>query len=362
MTEPLWEEMRGGRLFVTGGTGFFGAWLLESFHWANDRLGLRARVTALTRDPDRFQARMPHLFEKTTVRAGDVRDYSWPPGSFSHIVHAAADASTALTQDNTHGMVETIVRGTDRTLRFAEACAARRFLFVSSGAVYSTPSMEAGPVSETCPADPDPTSPKFPYSNAKCIAEDMTTSAASAGIDTSIARCFCFAGPYMPLASHFAFGNFVRDSLAGGPVRVTGDGSAVRSYLYGADLAVWLWTLLFRGSAGEAYNVGSEHAVRIDELARRIAESVGPEIEVHALGKGDPSRGTRQRYVPSTARARHELGLRETYSLEETIRRTVRHYAGFWQADSNPNGELWHKSELETPPLAMASSATSLPK
>ena len=60
-TEGVWEQLRGARLFVTGGTGFFGCWLLESFLWASDRMELKATMTVLTRSPERFRAKAPHL-------------------------------------------------------------------------------------------------------------------------------------------------------------------------------------------------------------------------------------------------------------------------------------------------------------
>ena len=37
-TTGLWEDLRGQSIFLTGGTGFVGTWLLESLLWANDRL------------------------------------------------------------------------------------------------------------------------------------------------------------------------------------------------------------------------------------------------------------------------------------------------------------------------------------
>ena len=47
-TKPLWKDLRERRVFVTGGTGFFGKWLLESFVWANDQLKLNAQMLVLS--------------------------------------------------------------------------------------------------------------------------------------------------------------------------------------------------------------------------------------------------------------------------------------------------------------------------
>jgi dTDP-glucose 4,6-dehydratase len=56
-TRPYWELLRGERIFVTGATGFFGMWLLETFAFANARLELRAELVGLTRDSEGFRAK-----------------------------------------------------------------------------------------------------------------------------------------------------------------------------------------------------------------------------------------------------------------------------------------------------------------
>src|SRR6185436_2815234 len=91
----LWQELRGARVFITGGTGFFGCWLLESFLWANEKLDLNASLTVLTRDPNAFQRKAPHLFGNPalTLQCGDVRTFEFPERPFSHVIHAATSTS-----------------------------------------------------------------------------------------------------------------------------------------------------------------------------------------------------------------------------------------------------------------------------
>jgi len=224
-------------------------------------------------------------------------------------------------------MFDTIVTGTRRTLDFATANSVRKFLFVSSGAVYGTQPPQVAHVSESFSGGPDPLDPASAYAEGKRSAELLCALAASSHLEIKIARCFAFVGPYMQLDAHFAIGNFIYDRLRHRPLRVQGDGTAVRSYLYAADLMVWLWTILFQGQSLRAYNVGSENALNIATLARAVVDALPPAVDVNIASTATPGAPV-HRYVPCTARARGELGLRAEVTLREAIGRTHAWFSG----------------------------------
>jgi nucleoside-diphosphate-sugar epimerase len=329
-TRDLWEDLRGERIFITGGTGFFGCWLLESFLFANQQLDLKASASVLTRRPDSIKQALPHLMLDPAINLyqGDVRNFEFPKGEYSHIIHAATDASAKLNNENPLLMLDTIIEGTRRTLDFAVQCKAEKFLLTSSGAVYGKQPSDMTHILEDYMGASDPLDPQSAYGIGKRTAEHLCSLYAKQyGVSSTVARCFAFVGPYLPLDVHFAIGNFIRDAMNGGPIVIRGDGTPRRSYLYAADLAVWLWTILLRGASGKAYNVGGEESVSIADLARTVASVINPQTEVSIDKKAEPGSQT-ERYVPSVDLAIRELGLKITVNLPVAIRKTAEFYKG----------------------------------
>jgi nucleoside-diphosphate-sugar epimerase len=323
-TRDLWEDLRGERLFITGGTGFFGHWLVESFLYANRRLDLKASASILSRKPDSAKQTFPHLFADSAINMlkGEICNFEYPRGEFSHIIHAATESSAKLNAENPLLMLDTIIEGTRHTLEFAKHCRAEKFLLTSSGAVYGKQPPEMTHIPEDYNGAPDPLDPKSAYGQGKRIAEHLCTHYADPKFEIKIARGFAFVGPYLPLDIHFAIGNFIRDAMNGGPIIIKGDGSPYRSYLYAADMAIWLWTILLRGESLHPYNVGSEHDYSIADIAKHIAEYYQPAIAVEIRDMPDPSKPV-IRYVPNSQFAQNNLSLKQIIQLDTAIARTI---------------------------------------
>lgn len=321
-TPGLWEGFRGGRLFVTGGTGFVGKWLLESFLHANKHLGLGAEAVVLSRNPASFAAAHPRLAGDPAIRMwpGDIRDFATPPGEFSHAIHGATDVAATATPLETFDVA---VNGTRRVLDFCRDQGVPDLLLISSGAVYGRQPSDLERIGEDYLGAPSSTDPRSAYGQGKRAAEWLATAyGAAGGPAVRIARCFAFVGPYLPLDSQFAVGNFLGDRLAGRPITLAGDGSPLRSYLYAADLARWLWVILARGTPGEAYNVGAEEAISIGELAGRIASSGEAALPLRIARPPRPGVPP-ERYIPSTRKARESLGLEALVPLDQALARTL---------------------------------------
>ena len=299
LSPDIIAELRGKRIFLTGGTGFFGKSILDYFsrHPVPDMT-----IAILARHTEKFRCGFPELCTLPGLRfqSGDVRDFPFPAGHFDYVIHAATPAVTTLAPGEMRSIVE---EGTKHTLEFAAHCGAVRFLLTSSGAVYGPQPPELDRIPEDFPCHP-----VTEYGIAKLAAERLC---ANSGQYVLLARCFSFVGRYLPRDIHYAAGNFLRDCEQNRPITILGDGRTIRSYMHADDLVEWLFTLLISGRSGVPYNIGSEEALSILELAERLRARSGAKNEIRILRS--PAASPPSRYVPSTRRIQEELGTAENH-------------------------------------------------
>jgi len=288
-------------VLVTGGSGFFGKSLLA--RWKKNPGEIR-KVTILSRRPEVIQknfALETLPFEVFLMSHDVLEPLSWE-GKVDFVIHGASPSQIQLGRENPDLLKKIVVEGTQNVLTFSKKAGVKKFLLISSGAAYGGAAYKL-----------------TVYGEAKLAAEKLC---AEAGLDYSVARCFAFLGPYLPLDTHYAAGNFIRDGLSGGPIRIMGDGTPLRSYLYSDDLADWLWTILKKGKPGAVYDVGSDEAVTIKELAELVSEAFKGKPKVEIMGTPDPSKSP-ERYLPDIAKAKTELRLNVAVPLREAIAKTV---------------------------------------
>lgn len=338
LTSQFLSRFHGARLVMTGGSGFIGAWLLQVLQRANDTVGSQIDLVVLSRDPERVLRNEPHVFGRSdiTLIAGDVNSFSRSIGKFDLCIHAAADVGDPHRAAQPLKVFDTLVQGTRRMLDLAQAAGASRFLLTSSGAVYGPQPTSLNRIPESYQGATALLKTEAAYGNGKRAAEWLTCAyaqqAGHVGLETCIARIFALIGPGLPLDGPFAAGNFIRDALAGNGINIHGDGRPLRSYLYMSDLCVWLLRILGEGASMQAYNVGSESAVSIAELAGKVQDATGVQVPIHIHAPASPDDANTQapRYVPDTRRARHELGLAEYTSLDSALQKTIQ-----WSRSTN---------------------------
>jgi UDP-glucuronate decarboxylase len=315
------------RIFITGGTGFFGRALLR--YWTEgDNPNHPEIATILTRNPKKFLFEYPE-FENISWLSFHSGDICYPQtlpknNKYTHILHAATE-STVGPQLSPLERYSQITEGTKNILEYAVMNKIQRFLLTSSGGVYGSQPKSLEKIPETYIGQLNNLNVLNAYSIGKYSAEHLCALYRDRyGIETVIARCFAFVGRDLPLNVHFAIGNFIRDALHSSQINIHGDGTAVRSYMDQRDLVIWLLTILSRGLPGEAYNVGSDESISIEKLAYLVRDILAIKKSV-VIQSSISDEQVRKRYIPSIEKAKYQLGLDLSHRLEDSIKEFRNH-------------------------------------
>lgn len=295
MDGDVLAALAGRRVLIAGASGFVGGWLLAALAWLNRRAPRPIAVTGISRSPVAFDA--PWF----TAVTADLRAAPAPPAA-DFVVHAAMSSEASPVGG------EAAIRDTARAGATWAADAARggaRVLALSSGAVEG--STDA-------------------YAEAKRGLERDLAAAARTGAAVAIARVFTCIGPGYRAHQHLAHVTLFDDARRGGPLRLRSDGRAVRSYLYGGDVAAWLLRGVVHAEPGEVFAVGSPEPIEVLDLAHCIARVAG--LPASSVLTGAAATGARTRYIPSLGDAHRRMGLDVWTPLDVAVARTLELWPG----------------------------------
>lgn len=318
-------SLRGQHVFITGGTGFLGTWLLELAKVLNERHQFGLRVTIFSRNTRAFAARWPHLGKEKwlSLQEGDIRYFTELPRDVRYVIHAAALTDRRVFASHPSAVAETNTVGTLRILRAANLLEdLQKFVLLSSGLVYGAQPWDLPRVNEDFAGVSRCNDVNAVYPESKRLAEVMAQCAISESkLPVVTLRPFAFVGPYQSLQLPWAVTDFIRDSFRGGPIRIMGDGATVRSIMYYSDFACGVLLALTAGRPRTTYNLGSDEPVDLLTLAQKITRCFSPVPEIK-LRVGQTGHD-RNRLVPDMSRMGSDLGFKATVPLDDALRKTI---------------------------------------
>lgn len=311
---------------VTGGTGFLGTWVAETIAALNDEYKLGIILDLYARDIRDWPQQYPHLASRLDIRlrSQDVRSPFEFSKNTSFVIHAAGVPNNRVHASDPLRVFETTVSGIANVLEAASKLDGLRRIVNVSSCLVTGRSPQPGPLKETDSFAFGTGELHTVYGESKRAAETVAAIYRSQyRLPVSTVRPFTFAGPYQELDRPWALNSFLRDALTGREVRVHGDGSAKRSYLYGSDAAWWSLAALVRGEDGAVYNLGSPTAVSHLELVRLVCKQAHMG-ERYALNTLPSKQAKHDELYPDTALAEQVLGVKPTCELEGAIEKTYR--------------------------------------
>ena len=309
-------------VLITGATGFVGRNLLESLTKTESYKSGSLKLTCVTRDANKLFSQWPTEKSKLKVLEWDIRKpLTEQQPEFDYVFHLAGENRTIHDSQQAKVVLDTSILGTQNLLRATatEKINTPKIIIASSGAVYETSQNRKRDFQE-----PSEISEKFiegddPYRSGKSRVESICKQFLHESTSQiMIARMFTFVGPHLPLNANFAIGNFFQDCLLNRAITINSDGKSIRSYQFSTDMVNWLVTILINGKNANIYNVGSSEQISIVDLANRICKILENKHGVKILGDQSPD-PVSSFYVPNIKKAERELGLTNSFSLDESL-------------------------------------------
>jgi len=322
-------ELKNKSFFITGATGLVGSVLVKALAFANDHYDLNNRVVAQVRNPQKAK-KVFDGYEGITYCVGDVRDIISYPGNVDYVIHAASETKSKNMIDFPVETLWTALSGAKNLLDFACEKKIEKMVFLSSMEAFGSVDGNQR-TSEEKLGYIDLRKVRSCYPESKRMIENMCVCYSSEyGVPVTIARLAQTFGAGVSSEDTRVFAQFAHSAMTGEDIVLHTAGTSCGNYVYTADAATAIFTLLKKGISGECYTVANEtSSMRIKDMAELVANCVADgKIRVVVDIPADKQFG----YAPDVklkldASKLRSLGWKPQINLEESYKRLIK----YWQ-------------------------------
>lgn len=317
------ESLRGKTILVTGGTGFIGSWMVAIISFLNDSFNFQIKLFLVSRnlEPD---------FVKIHGNSGyihiqsDIRHLKQIPENIDYIINAAGSPDSRYHISNSLKNVETFLKGSSSFYEVVSRSPnVKKIIHLSSSQVYGENSNPIKLSEDNSNSSQLNFSEDSAYAEVKRFSETLCKLYIKEySLPIVIIRPFAFIGPFQKLDKPWAINNFIRDAILGGPIKILGNPNVQRSYLYGSDLAYFLLCILIDGDVGETYNIGSDEAISLIDLAEKVANLYNSNLEIIVKSSKDEYL-TNSYIVPNLEKIETKLNLKVQIGIEYALNSTL---------------------------------------
>jgi nucleoside-diphosphate-sugar epimerase len=322
---PLYEELRGKSLTITGATGLLGSCMVRCLLALNEKYDLQLRIIAVVRDLEKAQ----RLFGAPDLTLSYyVCDFAsltpFAPPRTDYFIHFASPTASRYFVEHPVETLQTGVNGIEKVLDFAREKPLRSLVYISSMEVYGSIYDDRQPLTEDEQGYLDPMLTRSSYPMAKRTAECFCRAFAEEyHIPVKVARLAQTFGAGVSKDDHRVFAQFSRNILQGKNIVLYTKGEVGHCYCYTMDAMSGILYILLRGGDGEAYNVANEQTyISIIDMAEFLCREFAPQLKPVIELKENMGYPPTTKLRLSTHKIR-TLGWKPQYSLKTMFERLM---------------------------------------
>ena len=260
------DVLKDKRVLITGATGLIGTYIVECFRELINTYKINVKVTCICHS--KLLKDEPNIhYVKVDITQPIVL------GAFDYIIHAASNTHPKQYAGDPIGTITTNVFGTKNLLDLAALNPKSRFILCSSVEVYGKSIEGQDEFTETSSGYIDCNTLRANYPESKRLSETLCNAYREVnGQDFVIARLTRCYGSTIKKDDTKVLSQFINNALEGKDIVLKSKGEQEFSYVYVADAVSAIFTLLFYGESGNAYNISDNNSnIKLKDLAKYIA-------------------------------------------------------------------------------------------